>query len=192
MSIPDGKMEKVADLSNFHAGSFLLANFAGITPRGCPPDAYGDFKRQSLHPRPEPAALTHSNVSLSVGFRRLSGEVRFAAGPGRGADLPDALLLVEKDGHARVFDHGDAPLPVSQDGGKDDVDGGGIGVDAEGCAVGYGEVAEVIGLAIGGGGGEELLKGGRADPDMLAELVGDGDGGRWRRGGRRRWCRRRS
>jgi Tol biopolymer transport system component len=36
VSVPDGRMDKIADLSNFHVGSITLADFSGITPDGVP------------------------------------------------------------------------------------------------------------------------------------------------------------
>jgi hypothetical protein len=36
VSVPDGRMDKIADLSNFHVGSITLADFSGITPDDVP------------------------------------------------------------------------------------------------------------------------------------------------------------
>ena len=36
VSVPDGRVEQISDLRNFHAGSILLAEFAGVTPDGAP------------------------------------------------------------------------------------------------------------------------------------------------------------
>jgi len=36
VSVPNGRLEKIADLSNFHVGSIALADFSGITPDDVP------------------------------------------------------------------------------------------------------------------------------------------------------------
>ncbi len=36
VSVPDGKITEIANLSNFHVGTITLADFAGITPDDVP------------------------------------------------------------------------------------------------------------------------------------------------------------